>query len=323
MRTRSVVGVCAFLLLTAVSCRQNTSGFGTHRVKLGDGVAMEFAWCPATTSPEWKDLSGGKDYFLMGSPESEIGRKVDETQHVVTLTRGFWLGRYEVTNEQLIKVLGKWGGSLSRLSDYPASGVKWEGCQKYIEALNQLVEGGSFRLPTEAEWEYACRAGSSTALYNNSNLTTNALPVKRGLVREKGACAALDEIANWAGAPKKKRKKGESVPFVRKPGDFGPTYIAPEKGGRRKANAWGLYDMSGNVAEWCSDWYSKYSTNSVTDPKGVDRGKDKVVRGGAWNYYAPGCRSAARKHVYHDRPGIDVYDIGFRLVWVPDNPVAK
>ena len=121
------------------------------------GIRMTFCWIPATTSDSWKRISGGKDTFTMGSPEIESGRALDETPHEVRLTRGFWLGKYEVTQAEWTAVRGD---KPSRIigEDHPVEQVSWDDCRKFIGKLKDH----SCRLPTEAEWEYACRAGTRT-----------------------------------------------------------------------------------------------------------------------------------------------------------------
>lgn len=121
-------------------------------VDLGGGVTLELVWIPPGT-------------FMMGSPSSEAERDDDETQHQVTLTQGFWMGKYEVTQEQWERVMGNNPSNFKGDARLPVEQVSWEDCQEFIDRLNSRVSGGGFRLPTEAQWEYACRAGSKTAYY--------------------------------------------------------------------------------------------------------------------------------------------------------------
>ena len=129
----------------------------TATIALPGGATMEMVWCPATTSVEWKRISGGKDYFLMGSPETEKGRYDDETQHRVRLTKGFWMGKYPVTQAQWKSVMGS-NPSYFHGEDRPVECVSWRECQAFCRAAGQ-----GLALPTEAQWEYACRAGSTGA----------------------------------------------------------------------------------------------------------------------------------------------------------------
>jgi formylglycine-generating enzyme required for sulfatase activity len=131
-------------------------------IDLGNGVNMDLAWIPPTTGNEWKQLNKGKDTFTMGSPAGEAGRKADETQHEVKLTKGFWMGMCEVTQKQWEQVMGS-NPSQNKGKNLPVDNVSWNDCQGFTKKLNEAVAGGGFRLPTEAEWEYACRAGTSGA----------------------------------------------------------------------------------------------------------------------------------------------------------------
>ena len=210
--------------------------------------------------------------FTMGSPRSEKGRakSTDETQHRVTLTKGFWLGKYEVTQAQWKSVMGS-NPSGFKGDNLPVENVSWNDCQEFIRKVNAEAKsqfGGEARLPTEAEWEYACRAGSAGAYAGTGNINT---------------------MGWYRGNSGKK------------------THPA----GRMRSNAWGFYDMHGNVWEWCSDWYGAYAGGSVTDPAGGASGVNRVLRGGSWGDGARGCRSADRNWF---SPGGRYRYIGFRLV---------
>jgi len=232
--------------------------------------------------------------FLMGSPKSEKGRSVDEgPQHRVTISRGFWIGKYEVTEAQWQIIMGK-NPSLRQgekillrkidlnpsINDapritrnmLPVERVSWDDVQSFILKLNAAT-GMTFRLPTEAEWEYACRAGSETAYSFGNN--------KKKLVKYA-----------WYDA----NTTAETHPV-----------------GRRKPNAWGLYDMAGNVWEWCQDWYGKnyYQYSPVIDPTGPSSGHGRVFRGGSWFSSDDRCRSAFR---YGYDPKLRYANLGFRLV---------
>ncbi|MEO5327037.1 MAG: formylglycine-generating enzyme family protein [Magnetococcus sp. THC-1_WYH] len=238
--------------------------------------------------------------FLMGSPEGEYGRHDNENLHEVALTRPFYLQDTPVTQRQWEAVMGenpsyfKGGGP-----ECPVEQVSWNDCQEFISRLNAREGGSLYRLPTEAEWEYACRAGSDTAVYNG--------PL---IVFGRNNAPGLDEIA-WYGG-------NSGVVY---PGGFESRwsemqYPASHSGThpvRQKApNAWGLYDMLGNVWEWCQDWYDgKYYANSPrNDPKGPQTGSNRVNRGGSWNLSPAFVRSAIR---FSFDPGLRYGILGFRL----------
>jgi len=220
--------------------------------------------------------------FLMGSPASEKQRKDDEVQHTVRITKPFYMGKYEVTQGQWQKVMGN---TPAKFKDVGANGpverVSWNDCQEFLRKLEELegLPEGSIRLPTEAEWEYACRAGTQTAFCYGDDLDSS--------------------MANFDGNyPYGNGSKGAYRESTMPVGSFKP-------------NAWGLYDMHGNVWEWCQDWYGQYSTNDAVDPRGSNLGSVHVLRGGSWCYGgARDCRSACR---YVSNPGSSWIDFGFRL----------
>ena len=221
--------------------------------------------------------------FVMGSPVMEEGRNGDETQHHVALTKGYWLGKYEVTQRQWEAVMGcdcnrsSFGGL-----DRPVENVSWEDCREFIEKLNQKTNCGA-RLPTEAEWEYACRAGTSTPYSWGNSLN--------------GDNANCD--GNW---PYGTARKGSF-----KHGTVGVGSYSP--------NDWGFYDMHGNVLEWCQDWYGEDYCVGVPmcDPEGPASGGRRVLRGGSWYDGAVDCRSANRNRCCLDEPGGRYGIHGFRL----------
>ena len=219
--------------------------------------------------------------FTMGSPEGELGRSRDETQHQVTLTKDYWLGKFEVTQAQYEAIMGN-NPSSYKGSNRPVEEVSWKDAKEFCNKLNEryagkLPAGYKFDLPTEAQWEYACRAGTTTALNNGKNLTS-----------EDSVCQNLDEVAWYRG---NSRRKTHPV-------------------GEKKPNAWGLYDMHGNVWEWCRDWDASY-IGDVTDPTGPSGSHShRVLRGGSWDSRAVGCRSANRGG---SDPRDRVNHIGFRL----------
>ncbi len=204
--------------------------------------------------------------FTMGSPESEAGRWDDEgPQHEVTLTQAFYCGKFEVTQGQWEAVMGSNPSCFQNAGlDAPVETVSWDDCQVFLKKLCEVegVPEGTYRLLTEAEWEYACRAGTQTPFCYGTDLDSSM--------------ANFDgEYPYGAGAEGVYR--GMTTPV----GSFQP-------------NAWGLYDMHGNVWEWCQDWYGGYPSEPVTDPLGPASGDSRVVRGGSWLHIARGCRCASR-----------------------------
>jgi formylglycine-generating enzyme required for sulfatase activity len=227
--------------------------------------------------------------FLMGSPTGEPERGRDEGQHLVVLSRGIWMGQLEVTRAQWERVMGgmerhpgkpnPFAGGDSQL---PVVAVSYRDIQGYFDRLQTLAPGQRFRLPTEAEWEYACRAGTSTAFHGGPALDASRANIDARFPYGKGSP--------------------------------GPVLDRPTPVGSYPPNAWGLYDFHGNVWEWTSDWYGPYSSSSVLDPRGPVRGTRKVIRGGSWAFSASSARSAAR---YQHAPGDWGYSLGFRVVWEP------
>ncbi len=201
--------------------------------------------------------------FIMGSPPDEPGRLDDETQHRVRLSRDYWMGETQVTQALWEAVMGNNPSEFNNGGEYPVESVSWDDSQTFIQDLNRLVSGGGFRLPTEAEWEYACRAGTNTPFHT-------------------GRCLGTHE-ANYDGNyPLEGCPEGEYRERTTRVASFAP-------------NAWGLYDMHGNVYEWCQDWYDEdYPSGRVTDPSGPSSGASRVHRGGCWVIGARYCRSASR-----------------------------
>jgi formylglycine-generating enzyme required for sulfatase activity len=205
--------------------------------------------------------------FSMGSPDSEKDGYGDEGPvRSVEITRAFYMGRYEVTQDQYMAVMGRNPSKFSG-GNLPVETVSWEEAVAFCEKI-----GG--RLPTEAEWEYACRAGSETQF-----------------------CYGDDP--NYA-------QLGEYAWY---PGNSGSTTHAI---GQKKPNSFGLYDMHGNVYEWCSDWFAAYANEQTVDPVGPPSGQSRVCRGGGWRRFARYCRSAARNH---SSPGSGGGLIGFRVAY--------
>jgi len=217
--------------------------------------------------------------FVMGSPENETCRASDEIQHTVSLTQGYYLQTTEVTQGQWKAVMGNNPSSFSNCGDdCPVEQISWEDAQKFIQKINLHEKFNWYHLPTEAQWEYACRAGSTTALANGVLVET-----------ECSYDTNLNEVGWYCGNANTK------------------TYPVAQK----KANAWGLFDMHGNVFEWCQDWYGDYPTNSVTDPLGPSVGSSRLLRGGSWSSEARFCRSSRRGS---SNPNYRGSGVGLRLL---------
>ncbi len=255
--------------------------------RLTNSLSMEFVYIHPGT-------------FMMGSPEDEPGRYDRESLHEVTLIRGFYMqvtvGQWRAfAQEAGFKTQAEteggaygWTGSgweknkkyfwdnpgFSQDDSHPVTCVSWNDVRAFAEWISQKENAEKYRLPTEAEWEYSCRAGSSTRYCFGDD---------------------EDQLSEYAWYEKNSERKTHPV-------------------GEKKFNAWGLYDMHGNVWEWSQDWYGDYPTDSVTDPTGPRTGSDRVYRGGSWSDSAGYCRSANR---CYDSPGFRRYDLGFRLALSP------
>ncbi len=225
------------------------SGHGKKRLK--NALGMDFVYA----EPGW---------FFMGSPESERRRFSDEERHQVTLTRGYFMQTTEVTVDQWNAVMGNSGPSVVKpgCGDCPVTDVSWHDAMAFIRTLNEREGHNTYRLPTEAEWEYACRAGSQTPFPFDKNLPSSR--------------------AGYT---------GHAV-----------------KTGRLSPNFWGIYDMSGNVEEWCADWYGEYSGGHSVDPEGPETGEGRVIRSSGFD--GKHVRSAQRNL---NRPDFKSSTLGFRL----------
>jgi formylglycine-generating enzyme required for sulfatase activity len=208
--------------------------------------------------------------FLMGSPEGEKGRKNESPLHEVTLTQGYWLADSQVTQDLWTSIAGK---NPSRFSGdtNPVEQISWSECQKWLPKVLKKVPTLQLSLPTEAQWEYACRAGSQTAYWFGDD---------------------PEELTKYGWFNENAEGKTHSVKQL-------------------QPNGWGLYDMHGNVWEWCSDRYGDYAASAQSDPIGPANGTTRVVRGGSWFNSARGLRSACRNG---SAPGGRSVDLGFRLL---------
>jgi formylglycine-generating enzyme len=220
--------------------------------------------------------------FLMGSPEDEPERYINETRHQVTLTQGYWLADSTCTQALWRAVMGSNPSRFQDDEQNPVEQVSWSDVQQFIDKLNRLIPNLNARLPTEAQWEYACRAGTTTPFSFDKNITP--------------------EQVNYNGeypytGGKEGLYRGKTVPVKSLP-----------------PNPWGLYEMHGNVWEWCNDWFGPvgydYPSAPVIDPVGASKGADRVLRGGSWDDYGRDVRSA---HSNRYGPADRDYDLGFRL----------
>ena len=257
----------------------------TATVELGGGVRMEFVLILPGT-------------FRMGSPPGEEGHTAAETQHVVQITRPFYLAKYPTTQEQYEAIAGNnpchfcaTGGGKDKVAGldtkrFPAESISWNEAKEYCERLTKRDgRRRTFRLPTEAEWEYACRAGTTTPYHFGSELN--------------------GKQANCHG----------NFPYGTD--KQGPSLGRPTTVGSYPPNAWGLYDMHGNVYQWCEDWYGPNDGLSQKDPLQTRQPPDgqRVLRSGAWDLLAAYCRAAFRDHLGPDAHNASV---GFRVAFRPE-----
>jgi formylglycine-generating enzyme required for sulfatase activity len=210
--------------------------------KFSNSLDMHFVLIPAGT-------------FMMGSGIEQEGDEDEQPQHQVTLSRPFYVQTTPVTQGQWHQVMGENPSFFRECGeDCPVENVSWDEVQEFIEKLNRMEGTDQYRLPTEAEWEYACRAGSTTSFCFGDDVA---------------------KLEKYAWYEENSEKSTHPVGFL-------------------KANPWGLHDMHGNVYEWCQDWYGQYPPGPVTDPEGPSSGEYRVLRGGSWNGDADDLRSAYR-----------------------------
>jgi len=233
--------------------------------------------------------------FIMGSPIEEAHRDISEVQHPVTISEPFYLQRTEVTVDQWRSIMGRrWLARKRGTGDMPVVRVSWHDCHKFIRKLNRLT-GEQYRLPTEAQWEYAARAGSSTAYFWGNKIDCSRAMYANNPRKHDDCVGAFSRAG---------KKSGQPAPVE----SFAP-------------NAWGLYDMHGNVWEWCVDLFDSYEAVSTVDPCETESGRDRVRRGGSWFSSGPACRSANRAYAH---PMSRLQNTGFRLVMVlPDSNGAS
>lgn len=210
--------------------------------------------------------------FFMGSPKNELSHRQNEKQHKVIISKPFYIGKYEVTQPFYELITGNnpsefFDDNESDDKIYPVDCISWNEANQFCEILNSLFKeylprGYKFDLPTEAQWEYACRAGSTTSLNNNKDITS-----------ERDSCLNLDEVGWYRGN----------------------SYYSTHPVGQKLPNAWGIYDMHGNVSEWCKDSFN-HSGNSIDskNKSSSNENKIKIYRGGCWDNFPYMCRSASR-----------------------------
>jgi formylglycine-generating enzyme required for sulfatase activity len=310
-----LVPLCRSLVVVALSslaaalvllkpCQTETSrGKKTWNREVTSSIGMKLVHIPPGT-------------FTMGSPADEKDRGKDEQQHEVEITKDFWLGVHEVTQKQFKAVMGynpsffstdgagkagevqqyyRSAGGKAKVAgksteDYPVENVSWDEAVAFCRKLTagEKASGRVYRLPTEAEWEYACRGGAPSyqAFHLGSALSSTR--------------------ANFDGA----HSSGGT--------DRSPYLERTCKVGSYEKNGFGLHDMHGNVWEWCSDWYGKdyYGTSPRRDPLGPSRGCLRVIRGGGWIDFDGVCRSASR---YRYAPDYRRHNLGFRVALIPSD----
>ena len=237
--------LCLLMLAAPAVCRADNPSSAPPAGAVRKSGDVKTIPLPGGATMEMIGCEPGK--FLMGSPPDEKGRFDNETRHSVELTKGFWLGKYEVTQAQWNSVMHN-NNSRFKNPNHPVENISWHDCETFVRRVRAAIAG--VRLPTEAEWEYACRAGSDAPVSGSG------------------------QIADMAWYDMNSDNQTHEV-------------------GKNKPNAWGFYDMHGNVLEWCADWFSIPSGDAV-DPKGPPSGSFKVLRGGCWFFYDSDCRSAYR-----------------------------
>lgn len=292
------------LLVTLVGCQSKTTG----PKEIANVIGMKLAPIP-------------KGSFTMGAHASELGAKPEEKQHKVTISKGFYMGTYEVTQEQYQRVMDTNPSAFQgeRLIEnlelvkkmeegivghnHPVEAVSWNDAVEFCKRLSELPEekqaGRIYRLPTEAEWEYAARAGSQTAFCCGNSVDYFQQFAWFG---DNSGQNPVNSAAIY------KESEGNLVKYVE---ELTRNKNTTHPVGQKKPNAWGLFDMHGNVWEWCSDWHGDYPSRDVIDPTGANVGKERIHRGGCFLLEAAKCRSAKRNW---DDPSQAFFYVGFRVV---------
>jgi len=272
MTKRIIFGVlAAAMIVTMFSCKKDNAPGAGSQAQSAPAVN------PLSPNPQQGTVlenSVGIKLVWIRAGEFEMGSDDGESHerpiHTVKITKGYYMGIYEVTQEQYRKVMGTNPSGFKGDDNLPVETVSWNDAVRFCEKLSQK-EGKTYRLPTEAEWEYACRAG------------------RTGKYCSGGSEAQFGDYAWYL------QNSGKKTHPV----------------GTLKPNAWGLYDMYGNVWEWCGDWYGEYSSAAVTDPQGPSKALSRILRGGSWESGPSRCRSANRSRI---TPGGRLNFFGFRIV---------
>ena len=265
-RSRRIAVVLLATIVGSVGCgtldARRQGGPGARAGETRYFAGMPFVWCPPGA-------------YLMGKMPDEASPPEwlapnSETRHKVRISKGFWLGKYEVTQAQWQEVMKNNPSKFTGNRRLPVDSVSWEDCQEFLFGLFHQTHM-RFRLPSDAEWEYACRAGSTEAFcFGDSN-------------------RRLDQVAWYT-----MNSSDRTHPV-----------------GAKTPNAWGLFDMHGNVAEWCRDYYGQMNSGDVVDPTGREAGFSRVIRGGSWGTSADYCLSAFRACA---RPDVRDSNIGLRII---------
>jgi formylglycine-generating enzyme required for sulfatase activity len=279
-RTLAEAATLTILLMTSIAPVRNphiphafpawwASDWGQDKV----GLWMAFTYQDVRQMFRWIEPGG----FQMGSLVSEVDRHNNERPHQVTLSQGYWLAETACTQDLWQLVMGD-NPSTFKENNNPVEQVSWDNTQQFIETLNVIIPGLSACLPTEAQWEYACRAGTETPFSFGETITSEQVN--------------YDGNYPYAGS-KKDLYRPKTVPVKSLP-----------------VNPWGLCEMHGNVWEWCQDWYGDYPAESATDPVGPKNSVGRVLRGGSWYDLGRRVRSASR---FQFGPSVRGGYIGFRL----------
>ncbi len=272
---------------------KNPQNGQNYILELPGGVKLELLW-----------VAPGK--FKMGSPRHEQERGSDEFLHQVELTSGFWLGKFEVTQLQWEAIMEKNPSNFAEAGkNAPVEKVSWNNALQFSQKVteqergeNRLPAGFEYTLPTEAQWEYACRAGTVKALYTGDLM-----------VEGERNGPELDPIA-WYGGNSGVDYDGGHDSSAWKEKQYDHSKAGTHAVGMKQPNNWGFYDMIGNVYELCYDWKGKYPKGPALDPQGPPKGSKRIIRGGGWFSKAGKCRSANR----NDRiPVFGNSSVGFRL----------
>ncbi len=255
-----LVSICLLMLFPTMGQADNQP-VGTQAQRFSNSIGIEFVLVAAGS-------------FQMGTHENEDGTNKEKPRHRVSISKPFYISKYEITQKQWQQVMGH-NPSIHVGPTRPVDKVSWNDAQMFLQRLNAQEKTTSYKLPTEAQWEYAARAGSQTSYCYGDDQQGNKL-IQYGWFADNS------------------NKQSQPV-------------------GGLKPNNWGIHDMHGNVQEWVQDRYDRkyYSKSPATDPQGPEKGGKRVTRGGSWINPAYHCRSAARAYYSHDY--ID-NDIGLRII---------